>query len=266
MSENKGYVSYKELFAMVQSGRRALGLPEYKHRSSLGYALAFNRIPTRQKKGNRRKLYHAQTAMAILCPGAQAEASCGSRWATLRECLERANVVRQNLGLHPLQKRSCSQLVKKNVPRVKYGLRNYYYDLEKALAALTSCKQPEGRLPLHRPATMAEIQSGEFMPLTECARMLRCSVIRLRSAANKYYILAVRHPQTKRLWVKKTDAERVANYRTASFLYKHLTTEKAHYLMTTRPHIQHRCDVGFIVRYYVPEMSHVGTKLTAFNI
>ena len=48
------YVSYRELFRLVQAGRRELGLPEYKRRSSLHFALVANRIPA--KKVNCRKM------------------------------------------------------------------------------------------------------------------------------------------------------------------------------------------------------------------
>lgn len=62
------YVSYSELFRLVQAGRRELGLPEYTHRSSLHFALVANRIPTK-KVNCRKKIYHAPTALQVLCPG-----------------------------------------------------------------------------------------------------------------------------------------------------------------------------------------------------
>lgn len=261
------YVSYRELFAMIQESRRKLGLPEYKHRSSLGYALIHNRIPS-VKVNSREKHWHAPTALRVLCPGAGDAAATmpepGEVWATLGEVHRHANELRVRLGLRPHKRaESCILTLKrKGVPRRRYGNRNYYYHLPSALQALTRCENPGNQQPLHRLGTAEELESGEFMPLTECARMLRCASSRLTSAASKYYILAFRHPHTNRIWVSVYDAERIAYYRTASFLFLHLSVDEVHYLMNTRPHID-RCWDGTIVRrYYVPELSHIGSETT----
>ena len=42
------YVSYGKQSSLVQAGRRELGLPEYKRRSSLHFALVANRIPAKK--------------------------------------------------------------------------------------------------------------------------------------------------------------------------------------------------------------------------
>lgn len=260
------YVRYGELFRLVQEGRRRLGLPEYRNRSSLAFALVCNRIPT-VRRNRREKLWHAPTALRVLCPGADATLpEPGKRWATLGEVLSLANEQRARLGLRPLLSSGVSALTRKAVPRRRYGRRNYYYSLPEALQALTRCENPGNPLPLHREGTAEELASGEFMPLAECARMLRCSRLRLASAASHYDALAFRHPHTNRIWVRVKDAERVAYYRTAAFLFRHLPVPEVHYLMTTRPHIV-RCWEGALVRrYYVPELSHLGTDTTSYKI
>lgn len=261
------YVSYGELFRLVQAGRRELGLPEYKNNSSLGFALANNRIPTK-RWGRRNKLYHAPTALLVLCPGTsaareQVAPTACEQWGTLGEVYRMANSLRRSLRM-PLLKspNSCSNTLRnKNVPRRRYGPRNYYWQLEPALRALTRIN---GRhpLPRHRTGTAQELASGEFMPLVECARMLRCSYLRLLSAAGVYSVLAFRHPHTNMLWVRVKDAERVAYYRTASFLFRHLPEEEVHYIMATRPFITHYGDGVAMRVYFVPELSHLGACTT----
>ena len=260
------YVSYSELFRLVQAGRRELGLPEYKRRSSLHFALVANRIPAK-KVNCRKKIYHAPTALQVLCPGTAVAAHggelpsavAGERWVTLGELYRMANSLRSSLRM-PLLKspNSCGNTLRnKNVPRRRYGSRNYYWQLEPALRALTRIN---GRhpLPRHRTGTAQELASGEFMPLVECARMLRCSYLRLLSAAGVYSVLAFRHPHTNMLWVRVKDAERVAYYRTASFLFRHLPEEEVHYIMATRPFITHYGDGVAMRVYYVPELSPLG--------
>lgn len=205
------YVSYCELFRLVQAGRRELGLPEYRHRSSLHFALVANRIPTK-KVNCRKKIYHAPTALRVLCPGTAvageyAPQPHSEQWATLSEVYRKANPLRRSLGMPPLKSASsaCATLRRKNVPRRRYGPRNYYWQLEPALRALTHHNDSKGT-PRHRPGTKQELASGEFMPLMEAARMLRCSPIRLASAAAVYSILAFRHPHTNMLWVRVKDA------------------------------------------------------------
>lgn len=261
------YVSYSELFRLVQAGRRELGLPEYRHRSSLHFALVANRIPTK-KVNCRKKIYHAPTALRVLCPGTAvageyAPQPHSEQWVTLSEVYRKANPLRRSLGMPPLKSASsaCATLRRKNVPCRRYGPRNYYWQLEPALRALTHHNDSKGT-PRHRPGTKQELASGEFMPLMEAARMLRCSPIRLASAAAAYSILAFRHPHTNMLWVRVKDAERVAYYRTASFLYRHLPDEEVHYIAATRPFITHFWEGAAMRVYFVPELSHLGARTT----
>lgn len=261
------YVSYGELFRLVQAGRRELGLPEYKNNSSLGFALANNRIPTK-RRGRRNKLYHAPTALLVLCPGTsaareQVAPTACEQWGTLGEVYRRANNLRSSLGL-PLLKSpnsTAGTLRRKKVPSRRYGSRNYYWQLEPALRALTHLDDRHP-LPRHRTGTAQELASGEFMPLGECARMLRCSYMRLLSAAGAYCVLAFRHPHTNMLWVRVKDAERVAYYRTASFLFRYLPEQQAHYIMSTRPFITQLRNGTYLRSYYVPEYSHLGARTT----
>lgn len=265
------YVSYGELFRLVQAGRGELGLPAYKTRSSLAFALVANRIPTK-KISCRRKLYHAPTALRVLCPGTavageQAALPHSEQWCTLGEVFCKANPLRRSLGMPPLKSPNSIgvNLCRKGVPRRRYGQRNYYWQLESALRALT-CYDARHYTPRHRPGTKQELDSGEFMPLVECARMLRCAPIRLASAAAVYSILAFRHPHTNALWVRVKDAERVAYYRKASFLYRHLPEEEVHHIMSTRPFITHFWEGVAMRVYYVPELSHLGARTTEATI
>ncbi len=265
------YVSYSELFRLVQAGRRELGLPEYTNRNSLHFALVANRIPTK-KVNCRKKIYHAPTALQVLCPGTAVaahggelpSAEAGDCWVPLGELHRMANSLRRSLRMPPLKSpNSCGNTLRnKKVPRRRYGRRNYYWQLEPALRALTH-HNDRHTLPRHRPGTAQELASGDFMPLVECARMLRCAPIRLGAAAGSYSILAFRHPHTNMLWVRVKDAERVAYYRTASFLFRHLPKEEVHYIMATRPFITHYWDGVAMRVYYVPECSHLGKTAAA---
>lgn len=266
------YVRYGELFRLVQEARAQLGLPPYKNRSSLGYALVHNRIPTVQTR-RRGKLYHAPTALRILCPGAcepvgECPAAAGEKWVPLGEVYRHANELRLQLGLRPLLRAATglNTLKRKGVPRRQYGPRNYYYHLPSALRALTRCENPGSFAPIHREGTAEDLASGEYMPLPECARMLRCAPVRLHQSAAGLYIRAFRHPVTNRVWVHIKDAEGVAYYRTASFIFRYMPEANAHYLMRTRPCKLRYWD-GLTVRYYyVPELSHLGADTTCVSI
>lgn len=261
------YVGLSTLFHLVQIGRKELGLPPYKRSCSLSFALLQNRIPTK-KITPHRKLYHAPTALRVLCPGTSIAGSqapqSSEQWVTLREVYCKANQLRISLGLPPLKSANSAggTLRRKNVPRRRYGPRNYYWQLESALRSLTRHDNSHPQLPRHRTATEQEIASGQFMPLTECARMLRCSSVRLASAAAKYYILALRHPITNVIWVRVKDAELTAYYRRASFLHRHPPEERVHYLMANRHYITHSWNGSISRLYYVPELAHLSARTT----
>lgn len=262
-------MSLNELFRMVQEGRRRLGLREYKSRWGLIFALRHNRVPYAWKN-QRVKLYDAPAALSMLCPGADAgtifsRTEGGEVWGTLTTVWRHANELRVRLGLRPLKRpESMSMTLKrKGVPRRRYGRRNYYYRLEEALQAVTRCENAGRGAPRHRVGTAEEVESGDYMPLTECARMLRCAHERLSSAAGTYDIAAFRHPHTNRIWVRIKDAERVAHYRSAGFLFRYLPEEEVHFIMRTRRHMDRWWEGMLVRRYYVPELAHLGVGRTS---
>lgn len=257
MSNHSDYVNYGELYDMVQAARRQLGLPEYKNNSSLAYQLRALNIPSR-RYGKVKRKWHAPTAMRALCPAA---AEPGTVWVTYCELMQHVNAERARLDLPPLSRINNKRLLYHGVHRVPYGKGYYLYPLQSSLhASIFYGKYTEHTR--HRLGTPEELASGEFLPVPEAARRLNCAVARLSHAASHYNVLAFRHPETNKIWVRVKDAERVAHYRTRNFLRRYLPADKVQEIVATRPFVEHRWFCQRIRHYYVPEYSHLGPGVT----
>ena len=118
-----------------------------------------------------------------------------SEYVTLGELFPLVQSLRAQLGLPPYKHPGamCTHLFRRAVPFRTYGPRqtNKLYERTAALRACTELRTPTPSQ--HRVGTKAEIASREFLPLAECARMLRVGINRLCSMAASYGILAVRH-------------------------------------------------------------------------
>lgn len=267
-----GYISYRELHRIIQEGRIKCGLPPYKWHGSLHSRLRHYRIPTFRVSENE-VLYHKETALKLLLPQlAIIEATAedtADLWVNVSTILEHANKLRASLRLAPLKNTSSvtNVLHARNVPFIpipNHG-RNKLYNLEAALRALTQFEPPKHQKPIHRSLTPEELKSGDYMPVTEAAQLLNCHPGRISAAAEKLGIRVRRHPHTNRQWVYFQDAMRVAYFRSQRFIFKTLPLEQAHQIIATRPKITFFHEAwGFRkYSYFVPELSHIGSKNTA---
>ena len=167
-----------------------------------------------------------------------------------------ANAHRRRLALPPLTHTSHGNLWA-TLPRRKSTARCYEYHLESALPLLLRPGSRHAQHPIHRHATLQELASGEYISYGEGCRLLGCSPARLRSHIHKLCIRALRHPITKRIWVRVRDLIAAAYYRSQSFIRRNLSEEQAEYILHTRPFIRHRCN-GISRRvYFAPELVHL---------
>ena len=266
----EGFIPYRELFRIISEGRVKCGMPPYKWHSSLHSRLKHYHIPTFRISENE-VLYHKETALRLILPELALEEATEKDitdiWVDVKTVFKHANKLRQSVRLAPLKSTNsiCNVLHYKKVPyRAKQNQkRNRLYNLEAALRALTQFSRPHQK-PVHRNLTASELKSGDYMPLTEAAQLLNCHHIRLQNAAMHLNIRARRHPHTNRIWVHFEDAQRIAWYRQASFLFAHLSIEKAQQVIATRPSIiTMEDDCGFRKKaYFCPELSHIGGKNT----
>lgn len=182
------------------------------------------------------------------------------------EVLRHANKLRISLGLAPFKRKDISGILSaRKIPCKKKGCRYKLYHLQSALASLT-CLRNNGKLAWNRNGTKEEVESREYMPLTIACNVFRCSRIRFDGAIKKLNLKAWRHPHTNRLWVNIKQAEQVAYYRKEAFIRSVLPKQEADFIIATRPfRFVNAKSFGKFRRYYVPELSHIGSIRTGWN-
>lgn len=182
------------------------------------------------------------------------------------EILRHVNNLRVSLGLSSLKAKDISGHLKaKKIPFKKRGCRYKIYHLPSALKEFTQLRN-NGNLAWNRDGTKKEIDSREYMPLTSACEVFRCSRYRLDSAIRHLTLKAWRHPHTNRLWVNIKQVEQIAFYRKESFIRRELPKEEADFILSTRPvRLVGAKSFGVFKLYYVPELSHVGSKNTGWH-
>lgn len=177
-----------------------------------------------------------------------------------------ANILRKQLGLPAYRSQTSigAVLRAKKIPNIPNGARNKLWHLPSALQACTQL-QPT-RQPWNRPATQTELDSREYMPMTDACQAFRCSMARLLNAVHTLAVKALRHPITARLWVNIAQAQEFAAYRSLRFLRRVLPPDRVAFIQATRPRHIFTTQQGFhSVSYFVPELSHLGSKITAYT-
>lgn len=273
-SSTDGFIPYRELYRIFQAGRIKCGLPPFKWRTSLHSRLKHYRIPT-FRVSEKEVYYHKDTALQLILPQLaiveKTVENTADLWVNASTVLEHANKLRAAVRLAPLKNTSsiCSVMHAHKVPckHIPNHGRNKLYNLDAALRALTQFDPPKHLKPIHRNLTPDEIKSGDFMPVTEAAQLLNCHHGRIIAAAGKLTVRARRHPHTGRLWVHFLDAQRVAWYRSHRFIFTHLPVEQAHHIIASRPKITFVHETWGLRKYsyFVPELSHIGSKNTAVH-
>lgn len=149
-------------------------------------------------------------------------------------------------------------LQRKKVPYIYNGKRKLYH-LPEALRACTQLRNRHDANPMHRPGTPQEIRSGQYLPLTECAKMWRCPRQTLTNATDRLAIKAWRHPHTNRVWCNIEDSMRTAFWHTYRFLCRHVGRKEADRIKAVRPRRQTLTEFGTVTTYLTPEYSHLST-------
>lgn len=264
------YTTYSDLLTLANQKREALGLLPYANNRSLSFYLIKYNIPFK-KKNYRCKLYHVETFFNVMMPLWQAMAKTTvaeneADYMPLSELFSHVQRLRENLKLPQLKRAlsMCCTLQRKKVKFIRHG-RNKLYHVEEALRALSALEHPSDDNPINRVGTKAEIESGEYAPISECMKMFRCSRSRLTAATNRLAIKAWRHPHTNRVWCNIKQAMEYAFYRSYFVLRKYLGAKKADHLKATRPKKLIITEMGATMFYFCPEYSHLGTENTGVN-
>lgn len=176
----------------------------------------------------------------------------------LKDIFRHVQRLRLELKLPTLRRTASisATLQRKKVPYIYKGKLKLYY-LEAALQACTQMRNSHDADPVHRPGTPQEINSGQYLPLSECAKMLRCPKQTLTTAADRLAIKAWRHPHTNRMWCNIEDAMNIVFWHTYRFLRRHLGREKADRLKAVRPKRITRTLSSKVTTYLTPEYSHL---------
>lgn len=171
---------------------------------------------------------------------------------------------RAKAGLPPIKNaNSISRcLAKKNIPRYPNPKTKCYhlYPLELALQCLLPKRRPNYRF-----ATPAELESGEYIMLTDACNQFRAAYRRMVPMCYKLSIKTLLHPKTGRLLVHVEQFQKASAFRDKRFLERYVTSEQLAHIVTTRPTKTCWYDGMATVFYYCPELSHLGAKTTAYH-
>lgn len=221
------------------------------------------KTPRQRRAARRERIALRQEAQAAA--EAAMQAHMGGKWVTRAELYNILTFrrARYNIRLIASASSTGGTLARKHVPYYRYGeaMRNKKYLLSSALTALT--RRGEARPPAVRTGTEKDIASGRYIPLSAACDAFRCHSRRLLSAIYALNLIAFCHPITNRLWVDKEQARSIAEHRTARFIRSVLPPEQAEHLLLTRPS-KRQTKTSRVRVYWVPEISHLGSKNTAY--
>lgn len=187
-------------------------------------------------------------------------------YATGEQCVDAANMVRLRAGAPLIKKTNDAASRLYRVPKIQVGTNgkpSYLYHLKTAIAALSKVRNNKAGQ-VHRKATIAELKSGRLIPLVEGCKLFNTNHARLRCQISHLNIFAVEHPVTNALLVDWRQLIEKCCFRSLKWIRKHTTRDQYLHIVSSRPYIKYTHFAHHTSKsYFVPELSHIGSKNTA---